>query len=127
MANYGTPPYTYAWSGSVSGSGQSLAFQPQLIGTWTEHLVVTDSTGGSYGPTSCSVSVVPSVSTSSAAKMLTPRLGSVLLGGANTFTWDTGTGVSQYQFLAGSTPGTSDIFSTTSSSTSVTVNLPNPT
>jgi hypothetical protein len=106
--NRSDPPYTYSWSGVVSGGGASIAFQPQSTGNWTEYLVVTDSNGVHYGPTSCSVSVVAAVSTSAAAKIVGPVPGSILVGGTTEFHWDAGAGVSQYLILAGSTDGGSD-------------------
>ncbi len=56
----GITPYTYTWSGSVSGSGQSLPTSYPSIGTYSASVKVTDSTSPtplSSSITSCTSSV----------------------------------------------------------------------
>ena len=52
----GTPPYSYSWSGTVSGSGQGASFVPTTAGTYAAYITVTDS-NGKTGSNSCSVNV----------------------------------------------------------------------
>jgi len=56
LASGGTAPYSYVWTGAVSGVGQSLPFQPAASGTYTAIVVVTDGQSSS-AQASCSVVV----------------------------------------------------------------------
>lgn len=52
----GTPPYTYTWSGAVSGSGSQILFQPSLTQPYNESVTVRDSLGAQSSG-ACSVNV----------------------------------------------------------------------
>ncbi|MCC6231350.1 MAG: PKD domain-containing protein, partial [Verrucomicrobiales bacterium] len=52
----GSAPYTYAWSGAVSGTGQSASFTPTSAGTYTGSVTVTDS-ASHQASASCPVAV----------------------------------------------------------------------
>ena len=58
------------------------------------------------------------------AKMISPPSGSTLTSGTVTFTWTTGTGVSQYALWAGSTRDSHDLYAAVVTGTSTTVTLP---
>ncbi len=52
----GAAPYSYSWSGQVSGASQSVSFTPPGIGAYEASVTVTDS-NGKAGSNSCSVAV----------------------------------------------------------------------
>ena len=58
------------------------------------------------------------------AVMISPVSGSTLSGPSTTFTWSTGTGVSQYYLWIGTTPGGADLAQAGTTGTSYTANLP---
>ena len=68
----------------------------KLSGTWTQYNAYTFTT-------SCPASQVK-------AQMLTPTNSSTLPTGATTFTWNAGTGASQYSLWIGSTPDSCDLY-----------------
>ena len=63
-ASGGNPPYSYSWSGRVSGSGSTMPFSAFRHGSYTESVTVTDSAGHTAAA-SCGISVsasAPSIS-----------------------------------------------------------------
>ncbi|HMF79314.1 MAG TPA: hypothetical protein VK604_26880, partial [Bryobacteraceae bacterium] len=70
--------------------------------------------------------VVLTVTQPAPANIISPAEGNILTGSTATFSWDSGSGVSQYQFAWGSTPGSSNYYSANTGITrSATVGIPN--
>jgi uncharacterized repeat protein (TIGR01451 family) len=119
----GTPPYSYSWTGA-SGAGQGASFSSSTPVIHNAQVTVTDSASPTHHTVSANCSV--SVNNWSPASMVSPIPGTVLTGGGTTtFSWNSGTGASQYQLTLGSTPGAADLGSvSTGSSQSASMTLP---
>jgi hypothetical protein len=105
----GTQPYTFRWSGAVVAAGQGASFTPQIAGTYSATVTVTDS--GSPNHQTVTGNCSTSVNNYSPATMTNPLAGSVLTGHANTpFSWSPGIGATQYKLLLGSAPGKADFY-----------------
>jgi pimeloyl-ACP methyl ester carboxylesterase len=74
------------------------------LGTYP--LTITASNGTSTATTMATLTVTSPVP----ANMISPASGSSLSAGPVTFAWDSGLGVSQYQFVLGTQPGKSDLY-----------------
>jgi hypothetical protein len=88
-ASGGTSPYSYTWSGSVSGAGQSASFAPTAAGNYGAQVTVTDA-AGRIATAACSVAVqqpvtvtinVPSPLTVAAGQSTTLGITSTAIGG----------------------------------------------
>ncbi|MBV8205338.1 MAG: PKD domain-containing protein [Acidobacteria bacterium] len=143
-ATQGTAPFAVTLNGSSStaatgasvayyqfnfGDGTSSAWQTlptvqhtySAPGTYTASLQVADNRGLVSG--SSSTLAITAKAPPVKAAISTPKPGSTLGGSSQTFTWNTGTGVSGYALWLGTTQGGHDIYnsSSTTSATSLTV------
>ncbi len=87
-------------TGEVAWSNPTLAGSPHVI-----TIRATNSAGSDDESWSLTVSTGPDK-----AKITSPASGSTLTSSSVTFTWSSGTGVSEYWLYVGSTPGSYDIY-----------------
>jgi len=106
-----------AITGGVSASLNVATISANSPATLTLNVSSTAALGilpatilGTAGPLIASTSAVLNVVAAAPASMISPTSGALLPNPAATFMWDAGSGVSEYQFALGSSPGGSDYY-----------------